>query len=749
MKPIIKQTAEYKKSFFIFCIFAIIILIFISILCTSYVQSLNKTLLEETKTYLLEIANHEKIILKQEIADNLDKLSAISSALDTDKITASHNIDFLIEESKRQDYKRMFVALKNGACITTEGYYANLKEEPFFLNVMSGRKEISDSELFEDKDDTIIYSVPIYKNHSIVGLAGAVHTKQTVEKILTMGSFEGEGKFYVVDKNGRMIFADCLESSIQCENIFDYSQPVSALNQKDLELMKENFLKTESGFLHYAVNKEAFYMTYIPLEISDWYLLTLVPEKVITKKTALFVKITVVIMAGIIFLFSSLIVYIMYIQKKARERLEVIAYTDPVTRGANGARLRLWALEKLKEASQQEQYCVIYGDIAKFKLINDTFGHAAGNKTLRYIYECIQKSLQPKELVARISADNFVIFMNYHSDEEILDRLMQIDKEINSFNEYLENKYYLIFLVGIYIVKDKVLDFSIMIDRANIARQKIVYKGGAETKYAFYSDKERDILIEEKEIENKMVDALQKEEFEIYLQPKCSMQTNKTVAAEALIRWNDPEKGLLAPYHFIELFERNGFIVQIDRYVFKKVCQTIHTWLQEGKQPVQISVNLSKVHLNISEFMKVFENIRKQYQVPANYIEFELTESMVFQNMERLIEVIQEIHEYGYTCSLDDFGSGYSSLNMLKEVSVDVLKLDRGFFVGSDDKRSRAIISGIISMAKELNMKTVAEGVDTKEQQEFIKQKGCDMMQAFLYAKPMSVPDFNHFFYDA
>ena len=748
MKQIIRQTAEYKKSFFIFCIFAIITLIFISILCTSYVKSLNKTLLEETKTYILEIANHEKIILKQEIADNLDKLSTISNALSTDKITSEHNMDFLIEESKRQNYKRMFVALENGVCITTEGYYVNLKKEPFFLNVMSGMKEISDIELFGDEEDTIVYSVPVYKNHSIVGIVGAVHTKQTVEKMLTMGSFEGEGKFYVVNTSGQMILTDCLEPTPQCENIFTYSQPVSALKQKDLELMKEDFSKMESGFLHYIVNKEGFYMGYIPLEISNWYLLTLVPEKMITEKTSLFVKITIVLMAGIIFLFSSLIIYIMYIQKKARERLEIIAYTDPVTQGANGARLRLWALEKLKEADEA-QYCVIYGDIAKFKLINDTFGHEAGNRTLKYIYECIQKSLQPEELVARVSADNFVVFMNYCSDKETLDRLIQIDKEINSFNETLENKYYLIFLVGIYIIKDSTLDFSIMIDRANIARQKIVYKGGAETKYAFYSDKERDILIEEKEIENKMVDALQREEFEIYLQPKCSMKTNTTVAAEALIRWNDPEKGLLAPYHFIELFERNGFIVQIDRYVFKKVCQTIHAWLEEGKQPVQISVNLSKVHLNISGFMKFFESIRKQYQVPAKYIEFELTESMVFQNMEHLIQVIQEIHTYGYTCSLDDFGSGYSSLNMLKDVSVDVLKLDRGFFIGSDDKRSRAIISGIISMAKELNMKTVAEGVDTKEQQEFIKQKGCDMMQAFLYAKPMSIPDFNRFFYDA
>lgn len=750
MKPIIKQMTDSKKSFFTVCVIAVSVLISVSILCVSYVKSLNQTLIEESKSYILELANHEKIMLEQQVTDNLNKLSVTAKVLQTEDIMSVRNMSFLQRESNRQAYKRMFVVFKDGICKSTDGYFVDLQAENLFLDGMKGIKNISSSVLFGDMQDTIVYSVPIYEKHSIVGVLGAVYTKQAVQNVLTMGSFQGTGRFYVVNRTGQIIFADYLESYLQYENIFAYLESASESNfickQKDLQQMKKDFLQNSVGILGYTIDKKDFYMGYTPLEINDWYLLTVVPQKMITGKTDLFVKITILVMIGIILLFSVLILYIIYVHKKTRKKLELIAYIDPITQGVNRAKLELWASDVLKQADNT-QYCVVYGDVAKFKLINDTFGHDAGNKTLKYIYECIQKNLKPKELVARISADNYVIFMKYHSEQDTIHRLIQIDKDINSFNVNLENKYYLVCLIGIYIIKDKTIDFSIMIDRANIARQKIIYKGGAQMKYAFYSDKERDILIEEKRIENKMADALKKEEFEIYLQPKCNMQTNITVAAEALVRWNDPDKGLLTPYYFIELFERNGFIVQIDRYVFKKVCEVIHNWLKKGKQPVQISVNLSKAHLNIPNFMEYFETIRQQYEVPTKYIEFELTESMIFQNIERLTQVIQEIHSYGYTCSLDDFGSGYSSLNMLKDVSVDVLKLDRGFFVGSDDKRSRAIISGVISMAKELNMKTVAEGVDTKEQQEFIKQKGCDMMQAFLFAKPMPVFDFNCFFY--
>lgn len=235
---------------------------------------------------------------------------------------------------------------------------------------------------------------------------------------------------------------------------------------------------------------------------------------------------------------------------------------------------------------------------------------------------------------------------------------------------------------------------------------------------------------------------MENNEFVVYFQPKVELKTNKIAGAEALVRWQDPKKGLIPPDEFIPIFEKNGFITKLDIYVFEEVCKTIRKWLNEGINPIPVSVNLSRMHLQNPNFLKKYKEIQEKYEVPADLLEIELTETLVFENFEQLKKVIDDIHQMGFSCSIDDFGSGYSSLNLLKEIPVDILKLDRIFFSKKNDKRGNSVIESIISLAKKLNMTTISEGVETISQVEFLRKADCDLVQGYVYSKPLAKDDF-------
>lgn len=209
------------------------------------------------------------------------------------------------------------------------------------------------------------------------------------------------------------------------------------------------------------------------------------------------------------------------------------------------------------------------------------------------------------------------------------------------------------------------------------------------------------------------------------------------------MRWRAPE-GLIPPNDFIPLFEQNGFIVDLDLHVFEKVCAMLRKWLDNGVTPVPVSVNMSRAHLADPQFLERYENIRRAYDVPPELLEIELTESLVFENPHLLVQFIERIRAHGYHCSIDDFGSGYSSLNLLKDMNVNVLKLDRVFFASqeADNARERTVIVSVIDLAKKLSMGTVAEGVETPRQVEFLQQADCDMVQGYVFSRPVPLAEF-------
>ena len=454
----------------------------------------------------------------------------------------------------------------------------------------------------------------------------------------------------------------------------------------------------------------------------------------------IFKEYSIQIISFVCILFLIAIKYIIYNKKKKEDYLRKIAYTDPLT-GADSIDKFKINSNKLFDKNNPEEYALFYIDVDKFKYINDMFGYDMGNDTLIHISNTIASELKEDEIFARVSADHFVLLIKYKTDDDIKTRLNNIYNKVQILSNPKINYYKLILDCGIYKISKSDNDINTIMDRANTARKTI--KGGHKNSFAFYDKEMHKKILKEKEIENSMVDALNNGEFIVYFQPKYSLSDYQIIGAEALVRWDNPQKGLIPPIEFIPVFERNGFIVNIDFYVFEEVCKKIREWMDEGQKVVPISVNLSRMHIVNSNFIEKFKLIVDKYKIPTRLIELELTETAVLDNIEGLLDTMNNLKEKGFVISMDDFGTGYSSLNLLKELPVDILKLDRAFFTEKDESNNeKIVISNVIKMAKELKMKVISEGVETISQVEFLKQIGCDMVQGYLFSKPMPVKEF-------
>lgn len=432
------------------------------------------------------------------------------------------------------------------------------------------------------------------------------------------------------------------------------------------------------------------------------------------------------------------------LQKKTSWQLEQLAFVDPVTSGRNRTSFDMDGGGAIRLALPGT-YVLVWLDIQKFKVINDFFGVEMGDKVLRHVYETVREHLEEGEYVARLAADSFNILLRSSERKELEERLNRMAQAINCLEDLRTRKYMLLFSAGLYPIDDPSLPLIQIQDRANIARKNI--SSATDHRLCaclFYSEQDRLRSLREKDMENRMHSALQRGEFIVHLQPKQALATSAIAGAEALVRWKASEAGLIPPNEFIPLFERNGFIVDLDLYVFGQVCALLRKWLDKNLTPVPISVNMSRAHLMDRDFLKRYEEIRRQYDVPAALLDIELTETLVFENPSMLIHFIDRIRAHGYQCSIDDFGSGYSSLNILKDIKVDTLKLDRAFFSNelAEKPREQDVIISVIDLAKKLCMITVAEGVESPLQVDFLRKAACDMVQGYVFSKPVSVPDF-------
>lgn len=405
-------------------------------------------------------------------------------------------------------------------------------------------------------------------------------------------------------------------------------------------------------------------------------------------------------------------------------------------------------VNKLFNKYSKEEYTVIKFNIDKFEYINEIYGHEYSNVLINYISDMLHEFINKDEISAIWHNYNFLLLLRERDETEIVNRINYISSKFAGMRDNNQKKLNVHFSFGIYKVENDINNIEQMIDKARIAQKIAKLQSDNELSYVFYNSNIKKKIIEEQKMESLMYEALENNEFKVYMQGKNDLNSFKISGAEALVRWNSSELGFISPEDFITLFEKNGFIVELDFFVFEEVCKHIRKWLDDGIEVNITSVNQSKRHLDNDNYVSRLKDIIEKYDIPGGLIELEITETAITDNVEKLVKVIDELHKLGFKISIDDFGSGYSSLNMLKQINADILKIDKEFLNEAyESKKSKTIIKHVIKMAKELEIQTITEGVESVEQADFLRNIGCDMAQGFLYSKPQPIDDFAEEYY--
>lgn len=429
------------------------------------------------------------------------------------------------------------------------------------------------------------------------------------------------------------------------------------------------------------------------------------------------------------------------VEKKARKISEIDSKTGVYTSDAFARKAA-----ELVRSNPDKDYLILRLDIDRFKVFNEIYGFENGDKILSQLGSDLKK-LHGKangEVCGRVRADHFVMCIRKQGFNPA-----EYQEYVTNFLADISPGFYFNVRFGICEVPKDFDDINICIGHSLSALLSI--KGEFNLKFAYYSSEMSKMLRDEEELISDMIYALENNEFEVWLQPQFDYASDTLSGAEALVRWKHPKKGLISPGLFVPVFERNGFITRLDEYVWDKAFALVRKWIDKELNPVPVSVNISRRDIYNTDVTGRFKSLLEKYSLSPENIRLEITESAYMENPQQLISVVKELQEVGFCVEMDDFGSGYSSLNTLKEVPVDVLKLDMKFIsdyasgssltVNSNSKAG-SILSSVVRMANWLNLPVIAEGIETKEQADYLKSIGCFNMQGYYFAKPMPADEY-------
>ena len=668
-------------------------------------------------------------------------MQSITNEILSDNIVNSEKIFDMYERSDiTSHFIRMAIMYEDGRTITNDGYEKDYSEE---IDKFFSDKEIHISENLLSKidgEEITIYSQMVDLEKEKIAILLIVKT-DSYKDIFSNKVFEGKGFSYIVDKDGKIIVS--ANTDKQTGNLADNIEQMLVGSSKEKfeankNLLLENIKSKIAGASTLQTAKGQYYMVYEPIGANDWSIVTFIPSKAIAGEVNSALLTTFILAIIVILIILSICIYIVISNNKKQKQLFEYAYIDPITQKGNIYYFRKTGqsiLEKRKSYESGEKQYILVLDINKFKMINKAYGYKTGDTILNGIGEELEKLLGKNSIICRYSNDYFAVLFEYSEDiRKILNELVR-----NIENLKIDgNVYNLSVNMGIYKLEDSDTNISVAMDKAIIAHS--ASKGDVFDKYHIYDEKMEKELEKESKIEQEMYQALMSKEFKVYYQPKMYTKDESLYGAEALVRWEHDGK-MVPPSEFVPLFEKNKFILKLDVYVFEQVCSDMKMWKEKyGKEPV-ISVNVSRDHFLDEHFLEKYMMIAAKYGVDTSKIDLEITESATVEVGIDIIEIMNKMKKLGFLISIDDFGTGYSSLSTLQDMPADILKIDKSFVdrIGKDEKN---MIDYILAMAKELKLTTIAEGVETKEQREYLLEKGCDIIQGYYYAKPMPEVEF-------
>jgi EAL domain-containing protein (putative c-di-GMP-specific phosphodiesterase class I)/GGDEF domain-containing protein len=608
-------------------------------------------------------------------------------------------------------------------------------------------KEIYISNTFwTDSDEyLLLYVVPVMtngeRNGYIIGL-------KPCNDILDTDAFsyvKKMGDVIVTDENGTILdcyFTNTKDATEKYETIYDCMSGYWQIDSSDIsdlqKLIGDSSLK--EGMLQCQDDEDVryFYSFTSPAEVPQIRIVSMYTEDIYTEVNSTIVIGSIVFCAIIVLSMVTLVFYAYIHNSAVSKMIAALAYDDAVTGGKNLNYFKEYATDIL-DKYQGIPFAIHRFDVANFRYINEAYGHERADKLLKVIIEEAQEVFYSKELCVRMNADQFVLLSRNTQDLE--ERFFVFSDKVNARALDIGIRYPIKFKRGIYQVRGQKDDISLMIDKANMARKTLV--GDEKDSVSYYSDNLANDMRKADKIESEMETALFNREFKMFIQPKWDIREDRLYGGEALVRWIKEDGNMVYPSDFVPVFERNGFIEQIDMYMLDSACRMLREQLDAGNAIYPISVNQSRMLLNDPDYIRRITDVLQKYQIPEGYIELEITETVLFSEQDKMISILNELKSVNIKLSMDDFGSGYSSLNMLKDFPFDVLKIDKEFFSESiTSEASVWILKKIIEMAEGLGIRVICEGVETKDQVEMLQKIGCRYVQGYYYSKPIPAERF-------
>ncbi|MEG1067251.1 MAG: EAL domain-containing protein [Anaerovoracaceae bacterium] len=452
-----------------------------------------------------------------------------------------------------------------------------------------------------------------------------------------------------------------------------------------------------------------------------------------------------IILAMIIIILMLVIILGLFLYERREKNCSIIEDIDPIL-GCNSFNKCCKEANNLLRKNKNIKFALVYFTVNRYEYIKEHFDANSIEHTIKYISTVISDSLNNYETYGHISEDSFIAVLNYEEKEQLLEKVDAIISLVNKYDGLHRMNFKLRQSIGIYFIMDhNKLSISEMLDRAVIA-QKTNNKTYSDS-YVIYDEKIRLEYLKEAEIEASMENALVNNNFKVFLQPKYNIEDDIIDSAEALARWYNPMiEDYEEPINFIPLFETNGFILKLDKYMYIKVCEFLENAMKSTQKISPISVNVSSVTALSPDFLDFYIDTKDKYHIKDGYITLEFTEGLSFESYSLIKKIIPELKNNGFNISIDDFGSGYSSYNILKELPADELKLDK-FFIdkGSDNNKDEVLLRMVIKTGKALGMKVTQEGVETIEELEKLKDYGCDVIQGYYYSKPITMEKYIEF----
>lgn len=729
----------------------IIALILCAGICTLHVFDVKTNFEEETRQ---NIENHLSVSVEnmsEHMKQSMDTLNqAVSVMVKSNSRLDEELIFFILTEYRNiNDFSIVVFIDNNGTTYHADGSKTPKGDDPVeILDVSENRIMVFSDYDLGDGMGTAMYVVPVMVDGEKLGEIVGVQSMTNMLKGYAFEYLNEIGDTFLVNSAGSILVSQGKEFHLEefsGNNVFDLLNSIeedeacSEANEETLDFMISQLTEggTSKATLH--TTQGALYVACEKIQgVENFYLIHCYRESVFNDRVYPVLYRSVAAVVIIIFAMLCLIVYVYWCLKRNIDTIGKLAYEDPITKGKN---LNYFTEKAPRIISENKgtPFAIIRFDILNFRYINEAYGHLKADDLLTIVAMEGQKEFKGKELCVRMNADQFVVLIENRESYN------------TKFQEFIDNiniraiEMGIIFPIklkcGIYPVRQDDRDIDMMIDRANVARRSLT--GSEKDLIALYSDKIINEMRKVDKIESDMDKALMDGEFKVFLQPKWNIEKDELYGAEALVRWIKKDGTMVYPDQFIPVFEKNGFIEKLDFYMLTSVCRMLHNLHKAGMPVFPVSVNQSRRLWDNPEYVKHVESILNRYEVPNNMVELEVTETVFFGEQEKMISIIRELKQRDVMLSMDDFGSGYSSLNLLKDVPFDILKIDREFFSESVTSESSTwILQKIIEMAEGLNIKVLCEGVETKEQVELLRKLGCKYVQGYYYSKPLSMGEF-------